>query len=330
MLRVSTNMLYQQGMQHMNHSQQALMRSSEQLSSGKRVVNPSDDPHAAAESVVVLQSEEENIQYKTIRSFAASTMELEDTVLGQVVVAIQNIQTKIIYAGDGILSDNERMVLAKELTGLRQHMFALANSVDSQGRYIFAGFLNDKPAFVFNPVGSTTVFYQGGTDPIQQQVGQVDTGRTMTISYTGNTIFQTLPVNPVPEPPGNPLGPSEPDVFVSVELAITALMTPTQNASSAVRDLVLAQIAKAHRGVMNSLTNVVSIRTELGVQLQELEQLNSLSTAKSLSNATRVSELTDTNFYEATSDFSRNKTTLQAAMSVFNTMKNMSLFDTHR
>ena len=49
-MRFSTQMMYQQNMRGITNSQAEWMKYGEQMSTGKRVVNPSDDPIAASQA----------------------------------------------------------------------------------------------------------------------------------------------------------------------------------------------------------------------------------------------------------------------------------------
>ncbi len=309
MLRVSTNMIYQQSMQQMHHGQSEMMRYSDQLSTGYRVVKPSDDAMAASLSVMVSQGEVENVQYKVARAFAGAAMSLEDSVLNSVTTTIQNIKTNVIYGGDGALNDNDRVILAGELQGLKDQLFALANTMDSLGRYVFAGYLNNKAPFVMDPA-TKVVTYAGGTLPVTQQVEYVYTNRQMIINHTGDTVF----------------GPNGANVFDSIDTALKALNTPIEGATQSVRDGVMAQLDQAHRGYINALTKIAAVRAQLGNQLKELDDLNALGAARTLNNVGQISELIDTDFYDATSNLHKQKTALQASMDVFKVMQSMSLF----
>ena len=55
-MRISTQTLYAQGVTSMLDQQAAFSKVSEQLATGKRVVNPSDDPSAASQAVTSLRS----------------------------------------------------------------------------------------------------------------------------------------------------------------------------------------------------------------------------------------------------------------------------------
>ncbi|EDQ9500106.1 flagellar hook-associated protein 3, partial [Salmonella enterica subsp. enterica serovar Hartford] len=111
-MRISTQMMYEQNMSGITNSQAEWMKLGEQMSTGKRVTNPSDDPIAASQAVVLSQAQAQNSQYALARTFATQKVSLEESVLSQVTTAIQTAQEKIVYAGNGTLSDDDRASLA--------------------------------------------------------------------------------------------------------------------------------------------------------------------------------------------------------------------------
>lgn len=70
-------MMYQQNMRGITNSQAEWMKYGEQMSTGKRVVNPSDDPIAASQAVVLSQAQAQNSQYTLARTFATQKVSLE-------------------------------------------------------------------------------------------------------------------------------------------------------------------------------------------------------------------------------------------------------------
>ena len=61
-MRISTQMMYQQNMRGITNSQAEWLKFGEQMSTGKRVNNPSDDPIAASQAVVLSQAQAQNSQ----------------------------------------------------------------------------------------------------------------------------------------------------------------------------------------------------------------------------------------------------------------------------
>lgn len=135
-MRISTQMMYEQNMRGITDSQSRWLGFGEQMSTGKRVNRPSDDPIAASQAIVLSQAQSQNSQYALARTFATQKVSLEENVLGQVTTAIQAAQEKIVYAGNGSLSDTDRASVATDLKGIRDQLMNLANSTDGNGRYI--------------------------------------------------------------------------------------------------------------------------------------------------------------------------------------------------
>ena len=94
-MRFSTQMMYQQNMRGITNSQAEWMKYGEQMSTGKRVVNPSDDPIAASQAVVLSQAQAQNSQYTLARTFATQKVSLEESVLSQVPLLSRMLRKKL-------------------------------------------------------------------------------------------------------------------------------------------------------------------------------------------------------------------------------------------
>ncbi|MFA3778489.1 flagellar hook-associated protein FlgL [Yersinia sp. 1652 StPb PI] len=326
-MRLSTSMLYQQNMQGVTNAQSLWMQSGQQLSSGKRVVNPSDDPMAASQAVMVSQAQSENSQYTLARSFARQSSSLETTVLAQATSTIQSIQTLVISAKSDILSDDDRASYATQLQGLKDQLVNQANTTDGNGRYIFAGFKSDKAPFAVSATGDVT--YQGGDVAIEQKV---DANRSITVGHTGSSVFMALTSNAKPEPDdagGNPVA-SESNIFNTIDTVLNSLKVPLQGATDAVKDQANADMDKGIRGMSNSLNNVLSVQAEIGTQLQELDNLDSLGSDRSLINKQRLSDLQDVDWTAAISSYVMQQAALQASYTTFTNMQGLSLFQLNK
>lgn len=320
-MRMSTSMIYQQNLSGVTNNQSLWMQSGQQLSSGKRVLYPSDDPLAASQAVMISQSISENSQYALARTFARQNISMEETVLRSAADGIKDMKTLIVNAGDGTISDNDRDSLATQLQGLKDQLLSQANSTDGNGRFIFAGFANDKPPFVDQ---NGTVAYQGSNSAIEQKV---DANRTMTVGHTGSSVFMSLTSNVKPEPDGSP---SETNVFKSIDMALKALKTPLQGADEATRAQVTADLDKASRGLDNSYNNVLSTSAVLGTQLQELDVLDSIGIENNTANQNQLTALVDADVVEAISSYYMQQAALQASYKTFSDMQGMSLFQINR
>lgn len=320
-MRLSTSMIYNQQMKGISDAQASWMKVGEQLSTGKSVNRPSDNPIASSRAVVLAQSQAQSSQYALARTFANQNISLEESTLQSVTSGIQSAQTLIVNAGNGTLSDDDRESLATQLEGIRSQLLNLANTTDGNGRYIFAGYKSDSVPFT---EGTDGVEYQGGDTAITQKV---DASRTMTVSHTGTAVFDSITSNAVKEPDGSD---SETNLFNMLDGAIAALRTPQDGADDQTKADFTAAIDKTNRGLRNSLNNVLTVRSELGTQLSELDNLDSLGDDRDLIYSTQMSQLVDVDYNSAISSYTMQQTALQASYQVFSDMSGMSLFQLNK
>lgn len=314
-MRLSSSQIFSQRVDNITSSQSKWMTEGNKISSGRRVEKPSDDPMAASQAVMVKQSESRNQQYATARGFAKNSMSLQMSLASQMVNITTKIQETLVAAGnDATLSDEDRSSLADQLQGLKDQLVGIGNTKDGVGRYIFAGFQSDKPPFVADATGKIT--YQGGDKQITQKV---DSNIEMVTNFTGIETLQS----------SGSKG-TEPDIFNALDGAITALREPLIGKPQADRDAALEKIDAANRVNRATLNNISSVEAKLGLQLQELDNLDDLGADTSLRNAKRLSELRDLDWTQAISEYYQEESVLQASYKVFNDMKDMSMFKMYR
>lgn len=312
-MRISTQMMYEQNMRGVSNAQTSWLASGEQLSTGLRINRPSDDPVVASQAVVLSQAQAKNSQFQLARTFATQKISLEENVLSQVTTAIISGQGKIVNANNASLSDSDRASIATDLEGVRNQILNLANSTDGNGRYIFSGYKTEVPPFADSPAG---VKYAGGDIAVTQQV---DSARTMTIGHTGSEIFNAIASTARPEPDGSQ---SETSLFSMFDTAIAALKKPLDSLSETEQDAV----NKTSRGLSNALDNVLTVRAELGTQLDELDKLDALGSERDLGQQMQMQSLTGVDWNAAISDYLMQKDALQASYKAFSDMQGMSLF----
>ncbi|HGG8854768.1 TPA: flagellar hook-associated protein FlgL [Enterobacter roggenkampii] len=317
-MRISTQMMYEQNMRGITDSQSRWLSYGEQMSTGKRVNRPSDDPIAASQAIVLSQSQSQNSQFALARTFATQKVSLEDNVLAQVNSAISSVREKLVYASNGTLNDDDRLALATDIQGIRDQLMNLANTTDGNGRFIFAGYKTESA-----PFDSVTGEYRGGAEAITQQV---DTARNMAISHTGRQIFESITSNAEQLPGG---GYGETNMFKILDSAVAALKTPIENdpAAAAVQNQV---IANAQIGIQNTENNILTVVADVGTKMNELEKLDTLGNDRALGQTKQMSDLVDVDWNEAISSYTMQQAALQASYKAFSDMQGMSLFQLNK
>ena len=185
-MRVSTGTIYETGTNLMLRQQEKLINTQQQLSTGRRILTPSDDPISAAQVLNISQSAALNEQYSVNRSSAGSSLQLEENVLRQVNGILQDVHSSTVYAGNATLTDSDRKTLATELRSKLESLVGLANTTDEKGQFLFSGFqANTKP---FAQTG-LTVQYVGDQG---QRLNQVGPARQLAVSDSGTDVFERI------------------------------------------------------------------------------------------------------------------------------------------
>ena len=182
-MRISTRTIYDSATNQMNSLQTALNKTQLQLSSGDKMLNASDDPIAAARALQVTQSQSINTQLSTNRSNATSTLSVEETGLSSAITIISGIQTSVVQAGNGSLTDSDRADLATQIEGAMNDLLGVANQQDGSGNYLFSGYKTATVPFVLTATGAT---YQGDQGQPTLQVGAT---RSIPTSDSGSSVF---------------------------------------------------------------------------------------------------------------------------------------------
>ncbi|MDN7182035.1 flagellar hook-associated protein FlgL [Caballeronia sp. SEWSISQ10-4 2] len=190
-MRISSSQYFTLNVETMNNQQASLANMYAQISSGKALQTAADNPLGAAQAVALSSQAANLAQYTTNQSSAMTSLQQEDSTLTSVTNVMQSIQSLVVNAGNGTLNDTDRTSLATQLQGYRSTLMTLANTTDSNGNYIFAGFQGGSKPFSDNPSG-VGASYSGGPG---QRVVQISDTRTINVADPGSAIFQSVSSN---------------------------------------------------------------------------------------------------------------------------------------
>lgn len=185
-MRISSSAIYDTNVNLLNQQQGKLLHTQQQLGSGRRVLTPADDPFAAARALEVSQSDSANTQFTTNRNAAKHSTTMAESILGSVTSLLQDVRTSAVGDGSGVLTQPDRMALAKDLQGRLEELEGLANSTDGIGNYLFSGFQGKTMPFV---KGHGAIQYMADDG---QRFIQVDSSRQLATSDSGADIFMRI------------------------------------------------------------------------------------------------------------------------------------------
>jgi flagellar hook-associated protein 3 FlgL len=247
----------------------------QQVTTGRRVNVPSDDPTAAAVLVGNHARADQADQYLRSLNSIQSELETADATISSVVTTLQRAISLGVQGANGTLSDANRLSIAGDVAGIQQQLLSLAN-LSFQGRYVFAGTNSKNPPFVLDASQASGVRYDGNAGVNAVEVGE---GYRLQVNLPGSQIFAQ---------PG-----------ASVFQAIHDLMVSLQTNSGI--DTAVAQVRAAFDQVTskrvfygNALNQLQSQETFLGsVKLQLASEENKVGGADLAAALSRLSNAQD-------------------------------------
>ncbi|MEM7432322.1 MAG: flagellar hook-associated protein FlgL [Pseudomonadota bacterium] len=182
-MRVSTRGAYLNSLLAMQKLQQALDYTQRQISSGRRILTPSDDPIAASRSIQMVETISRLEQFDRNSTLALNRLSQEESALNSVNNVVQRVRELGLQANNATQSDESRGLIAVEMRELLDELVQLANQQDGNGRYIFSGNLDQT-----RPVSrsGSTFTYHGDQS---QRIIQIGEGRQVADGHPGSRVF---------------------------------------------------------------------------------------------------------------------------------------------
>ncbi|HAT1924023.1 TPA: flagellar hook-associated protein FlgL [Legionella pneumophila] len=187
-MRISTNQIYQRGLDNLLTQQERLARLQDQQASGIRVQTPSDDPVASAQIELIKQRINNIELFQNNRQAAESALSLEEGILSNAVNSLHRLREIQIQAGNPSLSEEDRKTLAVEAQALLNQLLDYANTKDSNGSYMFSGSKSLTQPVSLNLSGDYV--YNGDNT---QRFQAVTASLLVAVNDTGDNVFMRIP-----------------------------------------------------------------------------------------------------------------------------------------
>jgi flagellar hook-associated protein 3 FlgL len=184
-MRIATTTIYKQGAAELQRHSSVQAKLQNQLSTGRRVLTPADDPISSARALDVTQAQALNEQYAVNSKTADSAMRQSESTMQQVTDLLHDIYALAVSAGNPTQTIAEKKLLDAQLQGQYKEMLSLANATDGVGSYLFSGFKGTTQPFAETSFGNVQYFGDDG----QRQV-QISDSRQIPVSESGYQMFQ--------------------------------------------------------------------------------------------------------------------------------------------
>jgi flagellar hook-associated protein 3 FlgL len=203
-MRISTAQIYGNGLSAMQRSQNDLARTQEQLATGRRIINPSDDPGGAVQVLKLRERIAAVDQYSRNANLATNRLEAKETILAQMGDALQRVRELTVQAANATQTNESRAAIAREVRQLSESLLDAGNIRDASGEYLFAGYRSGSQPFARNTNGAVEYLGDAGQRRIalspDSSVAVGDSGELLMSITRGNGVYT---VTPAPTNVGN-------------------------------------------------------------------------------------------------------------------------------
>ncbi|MCA9753510.1 MAG: flagellar hook-associated protein FlgL, partial [Gemmatimonadetes bacterium] len=185
-MRITENLLMNGFLQRTARSLSAMTKAQQQISSGKLLERPSDDPIALARSLA-LRSDLKRVEaYSDKVSSATAFISTTEGSLQEVSDLLSRAKELLIEATNAPSEGVAAGAHSQELRSMIDELLLVANR-DIGGRYLFAGRQTSERPYA--KIGQS-IAYQGDGQDVLEEIGP---GLRVALNMTGPAAFQTVP-----------------------------------------------------------------------------------------------------------------------------------------
>src|SRR4051794_4999619 len=261
-----------------------------QLSSGRQINAPSDNPAGTARALQLRGDVKRNNQYMDNARDAIGWMSTSDAAYSQAVRLVQNARTLVVQGlNTGASTATSANSIADQIDSIRTSLVQVANSTYN-GRPLFGGTTSGSTAY--DPSGN----YVGDTGAVSRTVGAQ---ATVQINQTGPQVF----------------GPAGGDLFTLLSNISTTLRTSPAGAGAQLGQLDTA------------LARISAAQAAEGATYQQVQNTQTVQSANGASLASQLSELQDIDLADMAVRVSAANVTYQAALQTTANVRQLSLLN---
>lgn len=209
-MRISSQQVFDRALSGIQNANRNVADTQDQIASGKKILNPSDDPVASTRILALNRELALREQYGENIGAARSRLELEESTLTRFQAVVGRIRELTQQAGNATLGQTDRQFIASEIEARHAELVGLMNARDASGEYLFAGHQGGEQPFRTVAGGATV--YEG--DEGQRSL-RISESTVVPIGDNGKRLFVDLPASRTrfaiePHPGNDPVGAAAP------------------------------------------------------------------------------------------------------------------------
>lgn len=290
--RMTQRMMSDRALLGMQAGLDRLAKVQEQLTTGRVINRPSDDPTATTSAMRIRGSVAAQKQYARNANDATAWLNQIDATLSSTTDQVRRARDIALQgANDGAMGPQAREALATEVDQLRQGLITTANA-SYLGRPVFGGVTGGTAAYATN---GTWVGVTG--NGVVRTVGD---GVKVRVDVEGPTAF----------------GPDGDSLFDHLDALATALRSGT-----------LSGLSAAIGNLSSDSARITDVQSSIGARTNRVEQAQTAAGDSQLSLTNTLSEIENTDIAKATVDLQLQEVAYKAALAATSRVIQPSLLD---
>jgi flagellar hook-associated protein 3 FlgL len=191
-MRISTVWSQQSSLNAMLQQQVKLTETQLQLSTGLKILKPSDDPVATTRILAFNDEITQTQQYQRNIDTARERNIIQESSLYSAENLLFRAKELTIQAANDTLNANDRLSIKQEIDQLTDNLLSLSNTQNANGEYIFSGYQSNTKPFAFDPLLNA---YEAYGEEDSQRLIQISPERRIADGELGFDIFHTIESN---------------------------------------------------------------------------------------------------------------------------------------
>jgi flagellar hook-associated protein 3 FlgL len=291
-MRITNQSILHNYLNNLHRNLSNMAKYQDQMSSGKEIRRPSDDPFAVTRSMSLHTSINQNNQYLRNIEDSIGWVDMTDSALGNLGDIMNRLRELVIKGANGSQGDSERNAIKQEVQQLIGQMAQIGNT-NYDGRYIFGGQSTTEPPF---SVENNTLLYDGAVDAQDLMLTrELSQNVTMDINVAGSWIMQ----GKVDEP-----------VSVSLTDTLNSIVEALDNGDSNALGGNLLSLLDEH------IDNILALRSEVGAKYNRLEAAKQKNEEETFNMKELLSKTEDVDLAEKIMEFSMMANVYYASLSM--------------
>ena len=297
-MTISTRLFNEQAVTRFNRITSDIQQTQDKIAASKKVLKASDDPVAAAKISFVRDQKVMLDRFATNIDRAQTRLGLTENVMAESVNLMTRAYELGIQAKNDTLDAFDRRAISFEISQIRESMMGLANSKDTNGDYLFAGYRSNTEPFVSDETGEVKFAGDRGVHSVQ-----VSESLRANTGLDGADVFMRVDIDGAVKPFF--------DILTTME-----------------RELQVGAMNNETVSELNACIDHFAInQTRVGAEMNKLDYQKSAMERRSVLMDENLSGLEDANLAELVSELQSMIVSRDAAHRSFVQIGQQSLFD---